>query len=165
MDIAIITQGSKLPRVWDFVHSGETPEQVLERCIKSCKREAQDIKRIAAARPQEADYWNGRAAYYQREAETAQIMEFEQFKQLEREAILHDAPEEITEEKYHEMLDVLPPLHYVDHAGFTMFCMCEFYTGTYTMQYAYHSRTGKYYSCMVDATDRSTWICERIKED
>jgi hypothetical protein len=43
-----------------------------------------------------------------------------------------------------------------------MFCMREFLTGVYTSQYAYHKASGKYYTCIVDATDRSTWICERI---
>ena len=42
--------------------------------------------------------------------------------------------------------------------GVEMFCMSEMWTGTYTTQYAHDHRTGKYYSKMVDVTDRDTWI-------
>ena len=110
----------------------------------------------------DADYWKERQASYEREAQTAEVIEYEDFAKIEREAILKDAPKEITAERYNEMIDILPPLHYTEHNGYVMFCMREFLTGVYTSQFAYHKESGKYYTCIVDATDKSTWICERI---
>lgn len=91
-----------------------------------------------------------------------QVMPFAGFLALERERLLSGPPQEITEDKYNEMLDVLPPLAWTKHHGVEMFCMSEFYTGTYTTQYAHDHKTGKYYSKLVDYTDKSTWICNLL---
>ena len=48
--------------------------------------------------------------------------------------------------------------HCIGVNGVEMFCMSEMYSDTYTTQYAYDHRTGKYYCKMVDSEDTSTWI-------
>jgi hypothetical protein len=70
---------------------------------------------------------------------------------------LYLTPEqEITEERYMEMLEVLPPMAYHGGPGFESFLMCEYTSVPYTEQYA--RRGDKYFVKMVDATDKSTWM-------
>lgn len=86
------------------------------------------------------------------------VMTYDEFLALERSAILTSEPEEITAERYNEMLDILPPLAWHTSNGIESFCMSEFYTGSYTSQYAKVKATGKYYTKIVDYRDRSTWL-------
>ncbi len=84
-------------------------------------------------------------------------MEYSAYKSLEREQMLGDGPQQITREKFMEMLEVLPPLKWERGAfDFESFLMSEFMSGPYTQQYA---RRGDTFWCkMVDATDRTTWM-------
>ena len=162
-EFVVITKPGTVPQIYDFVRDGETNLEALNRCIDDCLKWAQEMKKNAAHYDNNAAYWIEQHEHYEREAQTAEVIKYEDFEAAQRAALLADEPEEITEERYNEMLDVLPPLYYTTHNGYTMFCMREMWTASYTTQYAYHRATGKYYSCMVDAADRSTWICERIK--
>ena len=64
-----------------------------------------------------------------------------------------------TESRYYEMLDVLPPIQWHTAAnGVKSFCMSEFFSGSWTDQYAYDPATGKYYTKLVNIRDCSTWI-------
>jgi len=67
---------------------------------------------------------------------------------------------EITENEWMEMLEVLPPMGWKDYAGFNAFFMSERYTGSFTEMYA--RKNGKFYSAMVDLSDRETWIPARM---
>lgn len=91
-----------------------------------------------------------------------QVMAFADFLALERERLLSGPPQEITEDKFNEMLNVLPPLAWTEHHGVEMFCMSEFYTGIYTTQCAHDHKTGKYYWKLVDYIDKTTWICNLL---
>ena len=93
------------------------------------------------------------------------VMTFGDFLKFERDKILGEPLAEITAERFNEMLDVLPPLAWTQHKGVEMFCMSEFFTGSYTSQYAHDRSTGKYYTKLVDYRDRSTWICEILHPD
>ncbi len=94
-----------------------------------------------------------------------QIMTFGDFLKLERDKILNEPLTEITAERFSEMLDILPPLAWTQHKGVEMFCMSEFYTGSYTAQYAHDHTTDKYYTKLVDYRDKTTWICEILHPD
>ena len=85
-------------------------------------------------------------------------METEKFQKIERERILSGKLNRVTEQEYEDALNVLPPLYWCTVNGVEMFCMSEMYSDTYTTQYAYDHRTGKYYCKMVDSEDTSTWI-------
>lgn len=50
---------------------------------------------------------------------------------------------EITEEEYDEMLNVLPPENWVRRNGWSVFRMCEYYTGRITSHYV--SMGGRFY--------------------
>ena len=86
------------------------------------------------------------------------VMTDDDWYELNRKIFLDSPMEEITEEKYYEMLDVLPPLHYYTINGISEFCMSEMTWGHFTTQCAHDPNTGKYWWKTVDAYDRSTWI-------
>ena len=71
---------------------------------------------------------------------------------------------EITAERYDEMLGVLPPLHWVTIDDVSEFCISEMWEFSFTNQYAYDKLTGKYYTAMVDACDKSTWIHNLLRK-
>ena len=71
--------------------------------------------------------------------------------QKELDRVILQAAEEITEDDYFEMLEVLPPLE----MGKNYFIMSEFFTGRYTSQF--YRKNNKYYHKMIDYTRRETW--------
>lgn len=85
-----------------------------------------------------------------------QIMTFDDYLAQKKEYYLSDPVQEISEDEYYENLNVLPPLFWCIIDGVDMFCMSEFYTDSFTAQYAKYN--GKYYCKMVDAYDKTTWI-------
>ncbi|MDR2882087.1 MAG: DUF1419 domain-containing protein [Azoarcus sp.] len=67
----------------------------------------------------------------------------EEFKAFQNEALRTD-PEEITEERYWEMLEVLPPLNWRGTAGYESFMLSEFWCGDITTIYA--NRGSRYFT-------------------
>lgn len=98
------------------------------------------------------------------------IMTFGEFLRRERELVLSREVYEVSKETWWEMLEVLPPLKWVDrHCAardccVNEFCMSEFNSGSYTTQYArVETDEGtKYYGATVDYFDESTWIHNRL---
>lgn len=73
--------------------------------------------------------------------------------------LINGSLKEIDEERYNEMLEVLPPMNWDTHFGLSSFFMCEFWSGSITDQYAICD--GKYYSKRVDYRKRDTWITRK----
>lgn len=142
---------------YDYLHDGETIEQLLERANKSKEQTINRYYDIICDFSGEPDSLNYFKSCLEKTLNIRyEIMTWTTFKEREREHLLSDTLTEITEERYWEMLNILPPILDVTINGVEMFCMSEMYTGTYTTQYAKYN--GKYYSKMVDITDKSTWI-------
>jgi len=158
-----------------------TQQELQELCIvdaytariytyTTAEKAEADVAAAKACAVEHLPFWENFAATSgnPHDAETAEdyrradyrIMTVGDFLKFQREKILGETLEEITAERYHEMLDVLPPLAWTQHKGVEMFCMSEFETGNYTRQFARDHATGKYYTKLVDYRDRSTWICE-----
>lgn len=137
--------------IYDFV----MPEKAEEVIAKAKKKYQEEAKRF-----EELGKNNEYFAYVAKRSRNAtfEAMTYEEFKRRERECILSMPLHEITEEEFHEMLNVLPPLAWGSWNNIEIFCMSEFYTGTYTSQYAHDRNTGKYYCKKVDYCDKSTWI-------
>lgn len=87
-------------------------------------------------------------------------MTWADYKAAERAHYLEPEPEEITEDRFMEMLEVLPPMAWHQGYDFESFLMSEFQTGTYTRQFARrgHGDGAKYYTRIVDASKRDTWM-------
>ena len=86
-----------------------------------------------------------------------QIMTYDEFLQTERERFVKSPISEIDEERFEEMLNVLPPLKWCSINNIEMFCMSEMLTGPYTSQYLHDKNNNKFYHKIVDITDRETW--------
>ena len=85
-----------------------------------------------------------------------EVMTYEAYKAAERTWCLSGPLEEITEENYRESFEKLPPEKYQHSGGMKRFLMSEHWSGPCTEQYVTYQ--GRYFTRMVDATDRSTWI-------
>lgn len=159
--IAII-RVKDLPRVWDFLKENETEEEALKRGQRAKKDNLNLLKRnhklYERVLEDGTEYWQNQIDL---EKQTEyKIMTYEEFKKCERDYILSQPITEITKDYYYEQLDVLPPLSWTTHNNIEVFCMSEFYTASFTMQYAHDKRTDKYYSKLVDYEDKSMWLCE-----
>lgn len=146
-------------RVWTIC-TPETAAQELENAERYAAAELERMEELNRRYPDHPIFGpmlaNARNARYS-------LMSFDEFLAMEREKLLGGAPKEIDGETYNDQLNVLPPLKWCTIDGIEMFCMSEMYTGSYTTQYAYDRKTGKYWSKMVDALDPETWIHKALK--
>lgn len=85
-----------------------------------------------------------------KEIESVRVIKKDDYKK-ELDAVILQEAEEITEDDYREMLEVLPPLE----MGKNYFIMCEFFTGSYTSQF--YKKDGKHYHKMIDYKRKETW--------
>lgn len=156
-ELVIVNVNGNFTSVWNFVDA----DNALEEIARAQKSAAETVARYESHIinfPDDADYWKSCKAEY--ENAKYEVMTFDEFLQRQKTAMISGDIKETTEERFDEMLNILPPLKWCTIDGVEMFCMCEMYTGTYTNQYA---RIGnKYYTAMVDVTDRSTWIHNRL---
>ena len=146
-------------QVYDYLRDGETHDNLLKRA------EMDRAKDIATWERHSKNYPN--SGYESRLAalrkKSYQVMTCEEFALAERNFYINRPMTEITEERYYDMLNVLPPRCWTTLRGVEMFCMSEMLTGTYTDQYA---KVGdKYYNKIVDIIDRSTWIHNALDYD
>lgn len=79
------------------------------------------------------------------------VMDTEAFAKLRDESYVTD-PKPITEQRFYEALDCLPPLRWVTHRGVESFRFCELFSGNITSIFA---RTGKEYWEFRDRVDMS----------
>jgi len=95
-----------------------------------------------------------------------EITTWENFQAVQRSRLLKPI-KEITENKFDFAIGCLPPLSWHNtNDGLNVFFMSEFWTGSFTNQYAM-TRTGKtrFFKKMVDYKDKSTWItADEIKQ-
>lgn len=118
-------------RIFSFYGSVELAEKDLPRA-KAC-----------SAR------WNEQADY--------RPMTYGEYSTAQRKSLLSDPLTEIDEKSYMAALECLPPLKWHRASdGVMLFLMSEFYTRSYTKQYAAYQR--RFYTRMVDADDKTTWI-------
>lgn len=140
--------------LYDFLRDGETEQQGIERGNKFYK---ENLTLVQGHLETYGDYWKDRVEEYTKKVNAGcKVMTFVEYQALEKSRLINGILTEVTEEQFDDALNVLPPLYWTTINGVEMFCMREMYTGTYTNQYA---RIGdKYYTTMVDVTDKSTWI-------
>ena len=158
MNMDILAVNIKTYSIFDFLKDGETEEQLLQRANNSKEKNIKSWMENCKNYPDVESYKKHLKAAQETEYK---IMSWNEFKEGERKHLLLNPLEEITEEEWEEMLNVLPPLKWCTITGVEMFCISEMYTGTYTTQYA--RCNGKYYCKMVDSEDQSTWIHNFLK--
>ena len=152
-----VIAGLNMLSVFKFVAAESNGEKELLQAQEYLENQIKSLKNLIAGcrRPDFRKQWeDSLRTIWKTEY---QIVPIEDFYAAERKKMLSDPLKRITEKQYWDALDVLPPLHHerlVD--GSERFCMREFYTNTYTIQY-FHSREG-WFCRMVDYSDRDTWI-------
>jgi hypothetical protein len=135
MDMDYVLASLHPPSVWNFFPTAEA----------------------AAAKADEANAYSKRLAEQQgAPPRHYEAMTYEAYKAAERREYLSHPLQEITEETYREAFEQLPPEQFGFAGGLESFLMSEHFSGPYTEQYVAYQ--GRYFTRMVDATDRSTWI-------
>lgn len=150
----VIAELNKL-EVWGFYPTEEAAQADLPRVLNEKEKDALKFLENHRLYGGKGDnYWLSR---YEA-AKQAQyiVMTYDDFLKRQRDHLLNKPLRLVTEERFYEMLDVLPPLAYTRHHGVLCFCMSEFETGPYTKQFAKYN--GKHFEKIVDYYDRSTWI-------
>lgn len=143
-----------------------TPKEDHAECLKSFRKHTwKNLRVFKANYKRTADPWYiHRIKAQKRTLKTMQIVKTTDFEAMLRKAVLAKPIYEITKEKYHNALELLPPVNWCRVGDFEMFCMSECITGSYTTQYAHDTLTGRYYLKTVDMDDRSTWIHNFFEE-
>ena len=135
-----------------FLKDNETVEELQERANQY--------------RQEQIDTWNNNRILYPCEtyekyyiealSKEYKVMTFDEYTALEMNYYISKPVVEITYENYDDMLCCLPPMKWCTINGIEMFCMSEMLTGPYTSQFA--KLNDKYYTKVVNAFDKSTWI-------
>lgn len=141
------------------IYSFTTPEKAqkelekakayYEKCAKECEENAKG--------PHNKDGFFIKQAENYKNA-TLEIMTYAQFEQLQKNKLLNRPLTQTTKENFWKMLEVLPPIGWMTINNIEVFCMSEFYTSSFTTQYAYDKINDKYYCKLVDYSDKNTWI-------
>ena len=144
----VVVNISRPTNIYTFVES-ETGKEEIERAIQRNKESIETWSQYPD---------NEQFQLYLKEDLKAnyKIMTLKEFDELQKKYYLDSPITEITEEKYIDMLEVLPPLKWTTIKGIEEFLICEMLSGTYTNQYA--KCNGKYYTKVVDSMDQNTWI-------
>lgn len=155
-DMFVVDVNGSLTYANSVISKGESPEEAVEEAFAKAHEDAERYAEYKKRYPENAEYWQKQID----ECKNAdyRAMRSSDFSRIQRQKFLRQPLHEVTAEDYEEMLDVLPPIHYVEINGVSEFCMMEMFTGTFTNQYAHDKKTGKYYQKLVDVTDRDTWI-------
>jgi hypothetical protein len=140
--------------IFNFANNQDQAEEILTRAIESNKKDIETWENHCKNYP---DVEQFKTYLKQTQNKKYEIMTYNEYLQLEKNHYINQPLSEITEEKFEEMLNVLPPLKWCTINNIEMFCMSEMLTGTYTSQYLHDKRTNKYYHKTVDITDQSTW--------
>lgn len=155
-DMFVVDVNGSLTYANSVISKGESPEEAVEEAFAKAHEDAERYAEYKKRYPENAEYWQKQID----ECKNAdyRAMRSSDFSRIQRQKFLRQPLHEVTAEDYEEMLDVLPPIHWVEINGVSEFCMMEMFTGTFTNQYAHDKKTGKYYQKLVDVTDRDTWI-------
>jgi len=141
-------------QVFSYFKDGENETEHLNQAVDSNKKDIATWEGHLQKYPGN-EYFEG----YLQAAKEAEyrVMTEEEFRRKERAFYINSPLKTISEERYNEMLNILPPLHWTNIRGVEMFCISEMLTGSYTDQFA---KVGddKFYAKTVDVKDKSTWI-------
>ena len=151
----------KTMQVIYYIKEGETKEDLLRRTEEFRIKEIDQLKELL--KTYNIDSFKSSLKEY--EYAVYKVMTFDEFLVLQKKYYCNELPVEIKEEEYYSQMDVLPPILYSSINNIDMFCMSEFLTGTFTSQYArikLSDKKYKYYTKIVDVTDKKTWIYNYI---
>lgn len=145
--------------VYDGVRPNETDEQALDRARRFYQTSIDRYEEIISKQGNGKDnYWLNCLNTEKAKIASVQIETEKDYFARVRKVYLDPPAKEITEERYEEMLDVLPPCAYTHNGRYSMFYVSEALHFSYHGFYLHDKKTGKYWTKVCDACDRSTWI-------
>ena len=155
----LIVACTKTLSIWSFVGDKNASE-----VLQDAKNNQQnDIDTWTSHIKQYGEQDNFKMYLKSAKAKHYKIMEYDDYIKTERLILLNNPLRKITEAKFWEMLECLPPLKWCTIDNIEMFCISEMWSGSYTIQYAHDKNTNTYCTKMVDCCDKSTWINEVLK--
>ena len=123
------------------------------------ERDLRSLEQNAIEYPSMSDFWAEQIAKTKKRIEGGYIAQtVEQHVAEERKRLVDGVVKEISQEDFDEALCVLPPMKWIRNERYSMFCMSEMWSYSFTSQYLRDKVTGKCYTTMVDIHDESTWL-------
>ena len=150
---------------WIFTATTEKrAERDIVDAIRFYSKRLEEARVSCAKSPGKSEFWQKYIAQYSNILDAGfEAISWKEYEDRQATKYLAGEPEEISEAKYYEMMDTLPPLNMCTYDGVNMFCMSEMTSGSYTTQCAHDKATDKYYWKTVDSRDPSTWIVEYLR--
>lgn len=135
--------------------------------IESWKKELSEnialYSEYAKVYPSNSKYWNFQRDKAHKMLEQGfLVLDEDEFRAKVREYFLSLPICEITSENFYDALNALPPINWVMSDDFEMFHSSEGDYSVYHAQYYHNKKTDKFYTCISDVYDKSTWIDKRI---
>ncbi|MBR6636617.1 MAG: hypothetical protein IKK97_04115 [Phascolarctobacterium sp.] len=159
LELVVVDIQHAKPNLYCFADSMEEAEEKKAQAYVQRRKDALRYSLLFETHPTNQNY-----KLYWEEARNAkfEVMTFAEYQARQRQYFVNRPIEEVSAESFNNAFECLPPLH-IRHLSDKdwYFSMSEFYTGTFTGQYAYIN--GKYYYALVDITDNSTYIHNRLE--
>lgn len=145
--------------VYSVLRDGESEFDAIVRALDYYSRTIARYEEIIAEQGNgKDDYWLNCLNKEKKEMESLQIETEEAYLARVRKGYLSVPAKEVTEDRYWEMLEVLPPCAFTMNERYAMFYVSEAHYLTYHSFYLHDKATGKYWEKLCDAKDRSTWL-------
>ena len=135
----------------------------IERWKKELSENIALYSEYAKIYPSDSKYWNYKVDRTSKILEQGfLVLSSDEFQAKVREHFLSQPIREITSEDFYYALNVLPPINWVMYDDYEMLHISEADYDFYHAQYYHNKKTGKFYTCISDVYDKSTWIDKRI---
>ncbi len=142
-------------------------EAEVSNCIEHWKKELSENIALYSENtklyPSNSKYWNYQVGKISKILEQGFfVLSSDEFQAKVREYYLSQPVIEISRYKFYMALNVLPPRNWFCCDDFEMFHISEANYSVYHAQYYHNKKTDKFYTCISDVYDKSTWIDKRI---
>lgn len=135
----------------------------VEEWKDELKKEVASYLEKAKADPDNATFWKKQSVPAAKYLEAVfSVYSHDEYDAKVREYFLSQPVIEIPRYKFYRALNVLPPRNWFCCDDFEMFHISEAEYSFYHAQYYHDKKTGKFYTCISDVYDKSTWIDKRI---
>jgi len=157
--VVVNTKNNRLFSIDGMLYFDKTIEEAKIRCEREAQEKVQKFTSYLTEYPNQEEYWKSQIK--ENKSAKFKIITYKEYQERERNKYLSKKPKRISEKAFYYALEVLPPMNWVTINNVNEFCMSEMLSGVYTNQYAKYN--GKYYTKIVDAYDKTTWLHNFLK--
>ena len=135
----------------------------IEKWEEELKQEVDSYSEKAKADSDNAAFWQKQSLPAAKYLESGfSVYSHDEYDTKVREYFLSQPVIEIPRYEFYRALNVLPPRNWFCCDEFEMFHISEADYSVYHTQYYHNKKTDKFYTCISDVYDKSTWIDKRI---